>query len=314
MRELGRAMVSKAASKLAGCMERARKNLTMTWLAASAKMGGGSLEAVMRFPARIVAKATVLFMLFTTISAASPVLRAQDEKSAAKLTVSAAISLKDALDEIAKLYEEKNPGVSIAFNYGGSGTLQHQIEQGAPVDIFFSASEKQMDDLQKENLILLDTRHDILRNSLVLVTPSTNDSVKDFADLAKPGVKTIALGEAATVPAGMYAQQTLQHLNLFDAIKSKVVYAKDVRQVLTYVETGNADAGLVYRTDAMITNKVRIAATAPEDSHELIVYPVAVLKATKQAEVAREFVAFIGGPVARPVFMKYGFAPPPIRD
>jgi molybdate transport system substrate-binding protein len=222
--------------------------------------------------------------------------------------------LKDALDEIAKAFEEKNPGVSIAFNYGGSGTLQHQIEQGAPVDIFFSASEKQMDALQAEHLIIPDTRRDMLRNSLVLVTPASNDAVKDFSDLEKPSVKTIALGEPATVPAGMYAQQVLEHLKLFEAIKSKVVYAKDVRAVLTYVETGNADAGLVYRTDAMTSKSVRIAATAPEDSHEMIIYPVAVLKDTKQVEVARLFEAFIGGPVARPIFMKYGFAPPPIRD
>jgi molybdate transport system substrate-binding protein len=268
----------------------------------------------MRNHIRVGAKVTVFFTLFAAVLSINLRVRAQDEKSATKLTVSAAISLKDSLDEIAKIYEDKNPGVSIAFNYGGSGTLQHQIEQGAPVDIFFSASEKQMDELQAEHLILPDTRHDILRNTLVLITPANNEAVKDFADLAKPNVKTIALGEASTVPAGMYAQQTLEHLKLFDAIKSKVVYAKDVRQVLTYVETGNADAGLVYRTDALITNKVRIAATAPEDSHELIIYPIAVVKTTKQTDMAREFVNFIGGPVARPVFIKYGFAPPPMRD
>ncbi len=269
----------------------------------------------MRLPIRFSAIATALFTLFAATHFANPILRAQQDKPpTANVTVSAAISLKDAMDEVAKLYEEKNPGVSITFNYGGSGTLQHQIEQGAPVDIFFSASEKQMDELKAEHLILLDTRHDILRNALVLVTPANMDAVKDFADLAKPAVKTIALGEAATVPAGMYARQTLQHLGLFDAIEGKIVYAKDVRAVLTYVETGNADAGLVYRTDVLSSKKVRIAAIAPEDSHELIVYPVAALTATKQAEVACEFIAFIGGPVARPIFIKYGFLAPPIRD
>src|ERR1700685_3566520 len=115
-----------------------------------------------------------------------------------EVTVSAAISLKDSLDEIGKLYEKAHPGAKISFNYAGSGTLQHQIEQGAPVDIFFSAAEKQMDALQAEHLVLLATRHDIVRNSLVLVTPADSDVVKDFADLAKPAVKTIALGEAAT--------------------------------------------------------------------------------------------------------------------
>ena len=252
-----------------------------------------------------------LIVLLLVVSSAS----GQDQKSPRiSLTVSAAISLKDSLDEIAKLYEQENPRVSIAFNYGGSGTLQHQIEQGAPVDIFFSASEKQMDALQSEQLVLAGSRFDILRNAMVLVTPATSDAVKEFADLAKPAVKTIALGEPATVPAGMYAEQVLRHFGLFDAIKGKVVYAKDVRQVLTYVETGNADAGLVYRTDALISKTVRIAATAPEDSHDLIVYPIAVIKTTKQEIAAREFVGFVGGLKARPIFIKYGFSAPPIRD
>jgi len=261
--------------------------------------------------------ARTILALFVAALLAGPFvpLATPAQKSApVTLTVSAAISLKDALDEIAKLYETKHPGSTISYNYGGSGTLQHQIEQGAPVDIFFSAAEKQMDALQAEHLVLLATRHDIVRNSLVLVTPADTDVVKDFPDLAKPAVKTIALGEAATVPAGQYAEQTLQHLGLFDAIKSKVVYAKDVRQVLTYVETGNADAGLVYRTDALTSKKVRIAATAPEDSHDIIVYPLAVLNTTKNEAAARDFAGFIGGPEARPVFNKYGFSTPPIRD
>jgi len=239
---------------------------------------------------------------------------AAQQASSANLTVSAAISLKDALDEIANLYMQKNPAVKITFNYGGSGTLQHQIEQGAPVDIFFSAAEKQMDELAAKRMLIEATRHDILRNTMVLVVPAGTSIVNDFSDLSKPDVKTIALGEPATVPAGMYAQQVLQHLGLFDAIKSKFVFAKDVRQVLTYVETGNADAGLVYRTDALVSKKARIAATAPENSHELIVYPIAVLKSTKNETAARDFAGFIGGPEARPVFIKYGFSAPPIRD
>jgi molybdate transport system substrate-binding protein len=224
------------------------------------------------------------------------------------LTVSAAISLKDALDEVAKLYEQNHSGATLLYTYGGSGTLQHQIEQGAPVDIFFSAAEKQMDSLQTEHLIIPATRHDIVRNALVLVTPSDDDSIKDFADLTRTSVKTVALGEAATVPAGMYAKETLQHLGLFDAIQRKVVYAKDVRQVLAYVETANADAGIVYRTDALTTKKVRIAADAPADSHEPIVYPAAVVSATKSEAAAREFLEFLAGAEARAIFVKYGFS------
>jgi molybdate transport system substrate-binding protein len=138
--------------------------------------------------------------------------------------------------------------------------------------------------------------------------------VKGFSDLTKPAVKTIALGEASTVPAGMYAQQTLQHLGLFDAIKSKVVYAKDVRQVLTYVETGNADAGVVYRTDALVSSKVRIVAAAPDDSHQAIVYPVAVVKATQDEAAARAFEEFLAGSDARAIFEKFGFGAPAVKN
>jgi molybdate transport system substrate-binding protein len=264
-----------------------------------------------RSRARAILALVVTFLVAATLV---PSATSAQNSSPVNLTVSAAISLKDALDEIAKIYEAKHPNVTVSYNYGGSGALQHQIEQGAPVDIFLSAAEKQMDALQAEHLILLPTRRDIVRNALVLVTPADSDVVKDFPDLEKPAVKTIALGEAATVPAGQYAEQTLQHLGLFGAIKSKVVYAKDVRQVLTYVETGNADGGLVYRTDALTSKKVRIAATAPEESHDIIVYPLAVLNTTKNEASAREFEEFIGGPESRAVFIKYGFAAPPIRD
>jgi molybdate transport system substrate-binding protein len=248
-------------------------------------------------------------------SAASPSVEAPAaQTAAAKLTVSAAISLKDALDEISNAYAAKHPGATIAFNYGGSGALQHQIEQGAPVDIFLSAAEKNMDALESKGLLAAGTRRDLAGNTLVLVVPSDSSNVKGFSDLTQPAVKTIALGEAATVPAGMYAQQTLQHLGLLDAIKNKVVYAKDVRQVLTYVETGNANAGVVYRTDALISAKVRIVATAPDDSHEPIVYSVAVVKATHDEAAARAFVEFLSGSDARAIFEKFGFAAPAVKN
>jgi len=247
-------------------------------------------------------------------AATPPALILEAQAPAANLTVSAAVSLKDALDEISKAYAAIHPGATIAFNYAGSGTLQHQIEQGAPVDIFFSAAEKNMDALESKGLLVAGTRRDLVRNSLVLIVPAGSSNVKGFSDLTQPAVKTIALGEASTVPAGMYAQQTLQHLGLFDAIKSKVVYAKDVRQVLTYVETGNADAGLVYRTDELISSKVRVVATAPDDSHEPIVYPVAVVKATHYEAAARAFEDFLAGPDARATFEKFGFLAPAVKN
>lgn len=230
-------------------------------------------------------------------------------QAASEVTVSAAISLKDSLDEIGKIYEKAHPGVKISFNYAGSGTLQRQIEQGAPVDIFFSAAEKQMDDLQSKNLIDVGTRRNMVRNQLVLIVPASDTTTHSFQDLANPSVKVVALGEPSTVPAGMYARQSLERLGLWGSVDRKVVLAKDVRAVLTYVETGNADAGMVYQTDAQGSQKVRIVAVAPADSHDPIIYPAAILKDAKNRAGAAPFLAFLSSTEAREVFAKYGFLP-----
>jgi molybdate transport system substrate-binding protein len=185
-----------------------------------------------------------------------------------------------------------------------------KIEQGAPVDIFFSAAEKQMDTLQSEALIIPATRRNLVANQLVLIVPAGSTGVKDFADLARPDVKVIALGEPATVPAGMYGHQVLEHLGLLPAIEKKIVFAKDVRAVRTYVETGNADAGLVYRSDAQGSAKMRVVAAAPAGSHEPILYPAAIVKQTKQEAAARALLEFFGGAEARAIFEKYGFVAP----
>jgi len=226
------------------------------------------------------------------------------------LTVSAAISLREALDELGRTYEQKHAGVKVRFNYGASGMLQHQIEQGAPVDIFFSAAEKQMDTLQSEGLIIPATRRDVVANELVLIAPAGSPGVKDFADLTRPDVKVIALGEPATVPAGMYAHQVLEHLGLLAATEKKTVFAQDVRAVRTYVETGNADAGLVYSSDAQGSAKVRVAAAAPSGSHEPILYAAAIVKQTKQEAAARALLEFFSRAEARAIFEKYGFSTP----
>jgi molybdate transport system substrate-binding protein len=228
----------------------------------------------------------------------------------APVTVSAAISLKDVLDQLGREYERDNPGAKVTFNYAGSGTLQHQIEQGAPVDIYFSAAQKQMDALQSAGLILADTRKNIVANDLVLIAPSNTDNIHTFQDLAKSVVKTVALGEPATVPAGMYAQQTLEHLGLWTDVQKKAVYAKDVRQVVTFVASGNADAGLVYRTDAQTSPKIRTIFTAPPNSHDPIVYPAAVLKNSKEPDAAKAFLGFLETPHALEIFKTYGFNDP----
>lgn len=229
-------------------------------------------------------------------------------QSKPEIIVSAAISLKDALDEITHLYETANPNVSIKTTYGASGTLEAQIEQGAPVDVFLSAAPKQMNALEAKGLLLGDTRKELLRNAIVLIVPADSSlQIASFQDLTHPDVKRIALGEPTAVPAGQYAKEVLTTLGIYDAVSSKVVFAKDVREVLTFVETANVDAGIVYKTDALTSPKVKIVATASEKSHSPVIYPVAAIKSSKNPAVAREFTNFLSGPQARTVFQKYGF-------
>ncbi len=226
-----------------------------------------------------------------------------------ELLVSAAASLKDALSDIKPIYTQERTNTEITYNFGSSGSLQQQIEQGAPVDIFVSAAKKQMDALQNKGLIVNNTRKNLLKNQLVLVVPKNNTTIKTFQDLATNKTKTIALGAVGSVPAGQYAQEVLTYFKLLDKVKAKIVYAKDVRQVLNYVATGNADAGFVYLTDAKTTTQVRIVATAPEKSHSPIVYPVAAIKSTKSPQAAKNFVQFLSTEKAKTVFQKYGFTP-----
>jgi len=227
----------------------------------------------------------------------------------ADLTVSAAISLKDALDEEKQAYIAANPNVTIATNYGASGTLQLQVEQGAPVDVFLSAAPKQMDALESKGLLLEGTRKNLLRNDVVLIVPKDSTlGISSFQDLTRADVKQVALGEPTVVPAGQYAKEVLTSLGIYDAVNSKAVLAKDVRQVLTYVETVNVDAGIVYATDAMSSTKVKVVATAPAKSHSPVIYPAAVIKASKDPAAARAFLDFLASPQGRAIFQKYGFA------
>jgi molybdate transport system substrate-binding protein len=228
---------------------------------------------------------------------------------AATVNVSAAASLTDAIKEVNKLYIEANPNVTIIANFGGSGTLQKQIENGAPVDVFISAAAAQMDALQMQKLIIDDTRRDLLINKVVLIVPSGNPlEIGDFKDLVSDKVKKVAIGDPKSVPAGMYAQQIFDKLGIADSLKSKLVLAADVRQVLTYVESGNVDAGIVFITDAKISGKVKIVANAPDDINSKVVYPVAMIRGSKNILVALGYEGFLFSNQAREVFQKFGFS------
>jgi len=222
------------------------------------------------------------------------------------LTVSAAASLKDTMIQVETAYTQSGAVIAFANNFGSSGTLAAQIDQGAPVDIFISAAAKPMDDLAANGLIVTGTRRNLLRNTLVLIAP-LDSKLHDFQGLADGSVRLIALGDPASVPAGQYGKQALLSLHLWEQLSAKLVLGKDVRQVLTYVETGNADAGLVYATDAQSSKKVRVVATAPESTHDPIVYPVAVVKGSRNEETSRRFVEFLRSPIAQAIFVKHGF-------
>lgn len=230
-----------------------------------------------------------------------PVASWAEEKPA--LTVSAAASMKDALTEIDARYG----AATVSVNFGASGALQRQIEQGAPVDVFISAAAKNMDELAAAKLVDAATRRNIAANRLVLVVPLAATSIDSFTDLNKPSVKRFAMGAPDSVPAGKYAQEVLTNLKIYTAVFPKAVLGKDVREVLTQVELGNVDAGIVYKTDALTSDKLRIAATAPAKLHKPIVYPAAVVTDSKNKAAAAAYVRFLGGPVAKKIFKKYGF-------
>jgi molybdate transport system substrate-binding protein len=261
-------------------------------------------------------KSIVIFILLLTVifaggctkkEAQTPKMPAVTAKTV-NLTVAAAASLKDAANELKKTYVAKHPEVKITYNFAASGVLQQQIEQGAPVDLFISAGKKQMDALADKNLIVADSRKDLLGNDLVLIA-GKDSTLKDFSGLTNPAIKKISIGTPATVPAGQYAQDALTSLKLYDQVKPKLVLAQDVRQVLTYVQTGNVEAGLVYKSDTYNVNNIKIVATAPENSHKPIVYPMAIIKASKNQTAAKAFADFLYSSEASVVFSKYQFKP-----
>lgn len=222
--------------------------------------------------------------------------------------MSAAASLRDAFQEIGKQYEARY-GRRVSFNFGASGALQKQIEAAAPVDVFASAGAQQMDALAAKELIDRQTRRDFARNELVVVSPQGDaSSVNSFAGLDAAAVRRIAVGNPRTVPAGQYAEQVFNKLGLAEKLRPKLILAEDVRQVLDYVARGETDAGVVYRTDAQAASgSVRIAAAAPENSHDPIQYPIAVIRESHNAEAARAFVELVTGAEGQAVLRRHGF-------
>jgi molybdate transport system substrate-binding protein len=225
-----------------------------------------------------------------------------------ELLISAAASLTDALNDVIADYADVAPNVKITVNYGASGALQTQIENGAPADIFFSAANKQMDALNDAGLMVSDSIVKLLKNEIVLVVPAdSNLAVTRFEDAAGDAVVKIALGDVASVPAGQYAQDTFTALGLWDKVNAKAVFGSDVKQVLAWVSGGDVDCGVVYSTDAAADNAVKAVASAPADSHKAIVYPVGIVKASEQQTAAADFIKYLQSEDGLSVFTKYGF-------
>jgi molybdate transport system substrate-binding protein len=224
------------------------------------------------------------------------------------LLISAAASLQNALEEVDPIFKGANSGVAVNYNFAASGPLQQQIEQGAPVDVFISAATSQMDALQNKNLILTDTRRNLLTNRLVLVVPNNSSlGLTNFQQLTNSAVRKISVGEPRSVPAGRYAEELFTNLGILEQLRSKFVYGNSVRNVLGTVESGNADAGVVYVTDARISNQVRLVVTAPDNLHSPIIYPIAVMRASRNQQSARAYLQFLRSKQAQDIFKKYGF-------
>lgn len=224
------------------------------------------------------------------------------------LTVSAAISLKDSLKEITILYQKKYPQ-KLYFNFGASGTLQKQISAGAPVDIYISASEKFMDILQNEGHILTGTRKILLENDLVLVThKGSSFKISKLEDILQYPQLKIVIGNPDTVPAGKYAVETLQSLNLYAKIKSDLIYAENVRQAFNYVLTKEVDTGFVYYSGLYKSeNKANLAYKIPSRLHKPITYPIAIIKDSAKIIKAEQFIKFLDSEEGKTIFKKYGF-------
>lgn len=232
----------------------------------------------------------------------------EDTAEKPEVTVLAAASLTDSLDEIIAEYE-KDADCTITPSYAGSGDLVQQIEGGAPCDIFISASKANMDQLEEGGYIDTETRQDMLTNTLTLVAAAEKKDAVSMDSLTSDEVGTIAVGEPETVPAGKYATQVFDNLKITDQLSDKIVYAKDVRAVLNYVETGDADCGFVYKTDALLLDEENGVIVEDVDSslHDPIVYPAAIMKEAPQADSAADFYEFLQSDFAKEVFEKYGF-------
>src|SRR5689334_20909978 len=232
---------------------------------------------------------------------------------AQEVTLSVAISMKDAVEELGRGFMAARPGVTLRYNFGSSGELQKQIEAGAPVDLFISAAPRQMDELQKRGLVTAASRRVFARNVLTVIKPADSriDIVKP-ADLLDARVGKIVIGNPRTVPAGQYSEESLRAIGLWDRLRPRLVFAENVRQALDYVARGEVDAGFVYTTDAVTRGRLVTEAFRPaEDTYRPVLYPAAVVAGSAHAAVAQAFLDLLMSGEGRAALGRFGFLPPP---
>ena len=230
--------------------------------------------------------------------------------SAADLTVSAATSLTNAFKELGPAFEATNPGTTVVFNFGASDALLAQIAKGAPADVFASADQEAMDRADAQKLLVPGSRRNFVGNTLVMIVPADSTlGLKAPADLQKPEVKRVAIGNPASVPVGRYTRGSLEAARLWAAVEPKAVMTQSVRQALDYVARGEVEAGFVYATDAAIMkDKVKVVVMVPTETS--ITYPIAAVNASPNADMARKFLDFVLTPSAQAVLARYGFSKP----
>ena len=230
--------------------------------------------------------------------------------NAADLTVSAAASLTNAFKDLGPAFEAQNAGTTVVFNFAASDALLAQIAKGAPADVFASADQEAMDRADAQKLLVAGSRRNFVNNSLVMIVPSDSTlGLKALADLQRPEVKRIAVGNPASVPVGRYTKSSLESARLWAAVETKAVLAQSVRQALDYVARGEVEAGFVYSTDAAIMrDKVKVVATIPTET--AITYPAAAVNASPNPAAARKWLAFLLTPAAQAVLARYGFGRP----
>jgi molybdate transport system substrate-binding protein len=257
-------------------------------------------------------KAKKFLALFVAAAAACAIFTGcGKQQESGSLLICAAASMTDAVNEIKDLYLADNPNVTIDVTYGSSGALQTQIESGVGADLFISAAQKQMNALEEEGLVLSETRVDLLENKVVLVTPANADNgITSFEDVVSDSVSHIGLGDPESVPVGQYSQTIFENLGLWDQVTAKAVYGSDVRTVLTWVENGEVDCGIVYQTDAAISGDlVDIICEAPEGSCDPVIYPAAVLSDTQNQSLAEDFLNYLQSDTVSGILSSYGFTP-----